>query len=79
MPGDTDISHAVEERLLAIEARLDELEGNKEEPEQLPEEEESTTDTDEPYDPSKPIETTTSRRGGRRTYSNPVETTETTE
>ena len=27
---DTDISHAVEERLAAVEARLDELEGTKE-------------------------------------------------
>jgi len=28
MPGDTDISHEVEARLVAIEARLDALEGN---------------------------------------------------
>jgi hypothetical protein len=27
VPGDTDISHAVEQRLVAIEARLDALDG----------------------------------------------------
>ena len=31
MPGDTDISHAVETRLTAIEARLDALDGGPEE------------------------------------------------
>ena len=34
MPGDSDISHAVEDRLVAIESRLDALEGDSTPPEE---------------------------------------------
>lgn len=74
MPGDTDISHAVEERLVAIEGRLDELEGTSgstkpgEESDKVdntlpetPEPKEEEVNPDAPYDPSKPIGTTSKR------------------
>lgn len=63
---DNDISHAVEERLVAIEARLDALDGG-------PQQEESEYEDDEETDTSNlyvPSPTTTTRRSRR---SQPVE------
>ena len=65
MPGNTDISHEVEARLVAIETRLDALDGGSTGDPKEEEEEEPATE--------EPVAASTRR--GRRTYGASVEET----
>lgn len=69
--GDTDISHAVEERLSAIEARLDALDGG-------PDTEEET-DGEDGENGETEVEPATTRRRGRKAQAEETVVTDETE